>query len=38
MAKGQLSPSLPRADATVERVGQWMSGLWTQTEASHGAA
>ncbi len=28
MAKGQLSPSLPRADATVERVGQWMSGLW----------
>ena len=28
MAKGQISPSLPRADATVERVGQWMSGLW----------
>jgi len=28
MAKGQLSPSLARADATVERVGQWMSGLW----------
>jgi ABC-type uncharacterized transport system ATPase subunit len=28
MAKGQLSPSLPRADATVELVGQWMSGLW----------
>jgi simple sugar transport system ATP-binding protein len=38
MAKGQLSPSLPRAEATVERVGQWMSGLWTQTEASHAAA
>ena len=29
MAKGQMSPSLPRAEATVERVGQWMSGLWT---------
>jgi len=29
MAKGQLSPSLPRADATVELVGQWMSGLWS---------
>jgi simple sugar transport system ATP-binding protein len=29
MAKGQLSPSLPRAEATLERVGQWMSGLWT---------
>ena len=28
MAKGRLSPSLPRADATVERVGLWMSGLW----------
>jgi len=31
MAKGQLSPSLPRAEATVEMVGQWMSGLWAQT-------
>ncbi len=28
MAKGQMSPSLPRAQATTERVGQWMSGLW----------
>ncbi len=28
MAKGQLSPSLPRAEATVALVGQWMSGLW----------
>ena len=28
MAKGQLSPSLPRAEATVEKVGLWMSGLW----------
>jgi general nucleoside transport system ATP-binding protein len=46
MAKGQLSPSLARADATVELVGQWMSGLWTQPtaeatdvlEVPHGAA
>jgi simple sugar transport system ATP-binding protein len=43
MAKGQLSPSLPRAQATVELVGQWMSGLWTPaanaaTGAPHGAA
>ena len=29
MAKGQISPSLPRAEATVELVGQWMSGLWS---------
>ena len=28
MAKGQLSPSVDRADATVERMGEWMSGLW----------
>ncbi len=36
MAKGQLSPSLARADATVELVGQWMSGLWT-ADAAGGA-
>ena len=28
MSKGRMSPSLPRAQATVERIGQWMSGLW----------
>ena len=30
MAKGQLSPSVPRAQATVAQIGQWMSGLWSQ--------
>ena len=34
MAKGQLSPSLPRADATVEQVGLWMSGLWPQASVA----
>ena len=38
MARGRLSPSLPTAQATVERIGEWMSGLWNQTEASHAAA
>jgi simple sugar transport system ATP-binding protein len=42
MAKGQTSPSLPRAEATVERVGLWMSGLWQEEvhdePASQGAA
>ena len=33
MAKGRLSPSLHRSEATVERIGQWMSGLWTQDPA-----
>ncbi len=28
MARGRLSPSLPRNQATTELVGQWMSGLW----------
>lgn len=31
MAKGQISPALPRAEATVELVGQWMSGLWNES-------
>ena len=30
MAKGQMSPSMARSEATVERVGLWMSGLWDQ--------
>lgn len=40
LAKGRLSPSLARAEATVERVGEWMSGLWdgTAQEADHVAA
>ena len=40
MAKGQLSPSVDRADATVERIGEWMSGLWhtdVQTHLAHGS-
>jgi general nucleoside transport system ATP-binding protein len=32
IAKGKLSPSISRADASVELIGQWMSGLW---EANH---
>ncbi len=35
MAKGRLSPSLPRAQATVELIGEWMSGLW---DADHALA
>ena len=33
IAKGQLSPSLCRREATVEQIGQWMSGLWPGAEA-----
>jgi len=28
MAKGKLSPPIAVADATVEQIGEWMSGLW----------
>nr|WP_227494483.1 ABC transporter ATP-binding protein [Ramlibacter pallidus] len=28
IAKGRLSPSIARAQATVSRIGEWMSGLW----------
>ena len=43
IAKGTLSPSIDRADATVEQIGQWMSGLWPGAcgnvdEAQHAAA
>ena len=35
MAKGYLSPSVDRADATVERLGEWMSGLWHADVQAH---
>ncbi len=28
IARGKLSPSVPIAQATVEKIGEWMSGLW----------
>ncbi len=31
IAQGRLSPSVPTSQATVEQIGQWMSGLWTRT-------
>ena len=37
IARGRLSPSLPRSLASVERVGAWMSGLW-EAEAGPAAA
>jgi simple sugar transport system ATP-binding protein len=33
IAKGRLSPSLPRAEATVALIGEWMSGLWPAAKA-----
>jgi simple sugar transport system ATP-binding protein len=28
MARGRLSPSIGTSAATVELIGEWMSGLW----------
>jgi len=30
MAQGRLSPSMPIAEASIEKIGSWMSGLWEQ--------
>ncbi len=39
MAKGRMSPSVARADATVPQMGEWMSGLWdAPREAAHAEA
>ena len=38
IARGRLSPALPIAEASVEQVGQWMSGLWDATAAAQAVA
>jgi ABC-type uncharacterized transport system ATPase subunit len=35
IAKGKLSPSVPIGEATIEKIGEWMSGLW---EVDHAQA
>ena len=35
IAHGRLSPSVPVADATVEQIGEWMSGLWNKDVQAH---
>jgi general nucleoside transport system ATP-binding protein len=40
IARGRLSPAVPTAEATVEQIGSWMSGLWhdASQEGSHAPA
>ena len=33
IARGRLSPSVPMAEANVEKIGEWMSGLWEPVHA-----
>ena len=38
IAKGRVSPSVPTAEASIEMIGEWMSGLWdarTAQEVDH---
>jgi ABC-type uncharacterized transport system ATPase subunit len=37
IAKGRLSPSVPVAQASVEQIGEWMSGLWSGAPAGTAA-
>jgi simple sugar transport system ATP-binding protein len=37
IAKGRLSPSVDRVDASTELIGQWMSGLWDAADQQHAA-
>ena len=30
IAQGKVSPSVPTAQATIEMIGEWMSGLWSR--------
>ena len=36
IAKGRLSPSVARAQASVQQIGEWMSGLWEAAAQSLG--
>jgi simple sugar transport system ATP-binding protein len=38
IAQGRVSPSVPTAQATIEMIGEWMSGLWPQPQAATEAA
>jgi simple sugar transport system ATP-binding protein len=37
IARGKLSPSVPIAEATVEKIGEWMSGLWEEGAGTNAA-
>jgi simple sugar transport system ATP-binding protein len=38
IAKGRVSPSVPTSEASVEMIGEWMSGLWDRTSKEVGHA
>ncbi|MCB2022020.1 MAG: ABC transporter ATP-binding protein, partial [Burkholderiaceae bacterium] len=38
IAQGKVSPSVPTAQATIEMIGEWMSGLWDKPAAGASAS
>jgi len=34
IAQGRVSPSIATAEATIERIGEWMSGLWERRSSA----
>ena len=34
IAAGRVSPSIPTAESTIEKIGEWMSGLWDKGPAA----
>ncbi len=38
IAAGRVSPSVPTSQATIEQIGEWMSGLWNRGGDPGGAA
>jgi simple sugar transport system ATP-binding protein len=34
IARGRLSPSVPAREATIERIGQWMAGLFDDSAST----
>ena len=35
IAQGRVSPSVATSQATIEMIGEWMSGLWDKKAAAH---
>ena len=34
IAQGRVSPAVKTANASIEMIGEWMSGLWERTHAA----
>jgi simple sugar transport system ATP-binding protein len=37
IAQGRVSPSIATSQASIEQIGEWMSGLWQRSEPGRAA-